>query len=70
MAAPAAAAAAAAAAPGSKGEAKISPAKGENLNTTKEAKKETGKKQKTNVLLNRTHLVDISKETTNALFVK
>lgn len=35
MAAPAAAAAAAAAAPGSKGEAKISPARGENLNTTK-----------------------------------
>jgi hypothetical protein len=33
MAAPAAAAAAAAAAPGSNGEAKISPAKGENLNT-------------------------------------
>lgn len=40
MAAPAAAAAAAAAAPGSKGEAKISPAKGENLNETTKRQKE------------------------------
>lgn len=43
MAAPAAAAAAAAAAPGSNGEAKISPAKGENLNANAEREKKNGK---------------------------
>lgn len=57
MAAPAAAAAAAAAAPGSNGEAKISPAKGENLHSSR--KKKNGKKrtEKKNLVQNVWHVL-------------